>query len=479
MQVYFKIIKRFFLGILLVTPIFLAIAQSDTFLAEKDCPLILDKIDAECTRLGPEKCKTALEACEKFYQGKSDEYKGEIGTIQVQKKTLQGQISTLDSKIKSLTSQISKSNLLVKDLNVQIDDTGESINKTVSKIDGVKINLADLIQMQNESDQIMPIEMFLTGKDFSSFFEGVTELEAINDKVQDLLRAIEGLKTNLQQQQDSMVDEKDGLEKAAMISSLQKEQNAKLQKEKQTVLTETKGKETLYQKYLDDTNKKANEIRKKIFELAQVSGGESVTLEQAYAVAKEVERLTGTRAAFLLGLLKQESAIGKNVGQCNCGGSTVCRNPDLHFSAINPSKGQLAAFTQITSELGMDINKAPVSCYIDGGKVQFGGAMGPAQFMPSTWLDSGYKARVEAILKVHPANPWRVKDAFLASGLYLADNGSGSKLQADEISAATAYLCGTRKMTSACIRSGGKTYVYGIMQFASQFQDYIDQGILR
>ena len=195
--------------------------------------------------------------------------------------------------------------------------------------------------------------------------------------------------------------------------------------------------------------------------------------------AKEIEAITKVRAAFLLGLLKQESAIGKNVGQCNCSGAVVCRNPNLHFADINPSKGQLFAFTKITSELGMDINKAPVSCYIDGGKIQFGGAMGPAQFMPSTWLDSGYKARVEAILKVKPASPWRVRDAFLAAGLYLSDNGAGSKSQVDEIAAATAYLCGTRRMTSSCIRSGGKTYVYGIMQFASQFQDYVDQGILR
>jgi membrane-bound lytic murein transglycosylase B len=213
--------------------------------------------------------------------------------------------------------------------------------------------------------------------------------------------------------------------------------------------------------------------------LAQVSGSEAITLEQAYAIALEVERVTGVRPAFLLGLLKQESAIGKNVGQCNCGGASVCRNPNLHFPDINPSKAQFAAFQEITTGLGMDVNKAPVSCYIDGGKVQYGGAMGPAQFMPSTWLDSGYKARVEEILKVKPASPWRVKDAFLAAGLYLSDNGASSQHQSDEIGAATAYLCGTRKMTNSCIRSGGKSYVYAIMQFASQFQEYIDQGVFK
>ena len=196
-------------------------------------------------------------------------------------------------------------------------------------------------------------------------------------------------------------------------------------------------------------------------------------------MAREVEKLTGVRPAFLLGLLRQESAIGKNVGQCNCAGATVCRNPNLHFTDINPSKAQLAAFKTITLELGLDINKAPVSCYIDGGRVQFGGAMGPAQFMPSTWLDSGYKARVEQILGVKPANPWRVRDAFLAAGLYLADNGAGSQKQTDEMGAATAYLCGSRRMTTSCARAGGKGYVAAIMKFAAEFQNYVEQGILQ
>jgi membrane-bound lytic murein transglycosylase B len=130
-----------------------------------------------------------------------------------------------------------------------------------------------------------------------------------------------------------------------------------------------------------------------------------------------------------------------------------------------------SAFEQITQALGLDPNTTPISCSVSGNAVQAGGAMGPAQFMPSTWLNLNYKTRVETITGVVPANPWRIKDAFLAAGLYLKDWGADSQVLKKEIGAVTAYLCGTSSMTNACIRAGGKG------NKAVQWQTWIDQGV--
>lgn len=448
------------------------------FDVEKICPTLVEKIDEECQRLGVEECRKALEDCEKFYQQKSGEYKGEIGILQTKQKTLKNQIQLLDSKIKSLNSQISTNNLKVKYLSMQIEDTQSSIDTTNVKIEDIKGKLGNLIQLQYEEDQKTTAEILLSGSELSDFFENIMALEALNGDTKNLLKRIKELKSNLQNQQDKMVGEKGDLENTVMLNTLQKQENQKTQSEKQDILAQTKGQEALYQKYLQESEAKAKEIRKKIFELAQVPEGEAVTLEQAYNLAKEVEKLTGVRPAFLLGLLQAESAIGKNVGQCNCAGASFCKNPDITYKQVMP-QSNWATFETITEELGLNINKTPVSCSISGGKVQWGGAMGPAQFMPNTWLNSGYKSRVESLTGVKPANPWKVRDAFLAAGLYLSDNGAGSQKQTDEISAATAYLCGTKKMTSTCIAAGGKGYVYQIMQNASVFQGYVEQGILK
>ena len=70
--------------------------------------------------------------------------------------------------------------------------------------------------------------------------------------------------------------------------------------------------------------------------------------------------------------------------------------------------------------------------------------MGPAQFIPSTWML--YKPRLDSILG-RPADPWNIRDAFLAAALYLADAGASAQTYDEEWCAAQKYFsgrCGTR-----------------------------------
>jgi peptidoglycan hydrolase CwlO-like protein len=471
--------KIIFCSILIVAflfPDFRGFAQNSDFNPSEFCPSFVENLDRECERLGVQTCREYLEKCEKYYQQKSTQYQSEISQLQQKRKTLENQIYWLESKIKNLSYQIYKNNLIIKDLNFQIKDTQASIDRTDLKIEEIKQNLANILQLRYEEDQRTLVEIFLADETLSDFFDNLMALEALNLKTQELLADIKDLKKSLESQRDKMLGEKEELERTQMLVQLQKEENQNLKSQKKEILEKTRGQEALYQKYLEETKKKAQEIRKKIFELAQVSEAQALTLEEAYRLAVEVERITGVRPAFLLGLLKVESDIGKNVGQCNCGDSPFCRHSDIHWKEVMTQR-HWPYFEQITKELGLDPNTTPVSCAVNGGKVQWGGAMGPAQFMPETWLKLGYKNRVEEITGVRPANPWRVKDAFLAAGLYLADWGAASKRKMDEIGAATAYLCGTNRMTRTCRISGGKWYVYQVMKYASQFQDYINQGV--
>lgn len=465
--------------VLFVLNCLVGFAQNVEFIPEQTCPKFVEDIDKACEELSVENCRKILEDCEKFYQQKSGEYKKEIEAVKSKQKTLNGQIQLLDKRVKGLDSQIKISNLKVKDLNLQVQDTQNSIATTSAKIDEVKNNLTNILRLQYEEDQRSLPEILLSGNNLSDFFDDLMALEVLNSNTQNLLEKIQGLKNDLQNQQDRMIEEKGSLEKNVLLNSLQREENKKFQSQKQELLNNTKGEEALYKKYLEESEKKAKEIRKKIFELAQVTGSQAVTLEQAYSLAREVEKSTGVRAVLILGLLQTESAIGKNVGQCNCEGISYCKYPDLSFQDVNTNKGQWEAFKTITESLGMDSNKAPVSCYVGGGKVQSGGAMGPAQFMPQTWLGLGYKERVEKITGVKPANPWRIRDAFFAAGLYLSDNGASSQKEIDEIGAITAYLCGTKTMTARCRQSGGPGYVKNTMQNTNLFQGYVDQGILQ
>ena len=84
-----------------------------------------------------------------------------------------------------------------------------------------------------------------------------------------------------------------------------------------------------------------------------------------------------------------------------------------------------------------------------------GGAMGPAQFIPSTWL--GYEAEVIRITGHQPVNPWNFQDAFTASAIKLANGGATSKDRAGELRAAKAYISGNGSCSSATCNSYANT----------------------
>jgi membrane-bound lytic murein transglycosylase B len=148
--------------------------------------------------------------------------------------------------------------------------------------------------------------------------------------------------------------------------------------------------------------------------------GTQINFGEAVTIATWVEGVTDVPAAFLLAILTQESNLGKNVGTCNRPGDP----PEKSWKVVMKPTRDQEPFKTITSELGRDPDITPVSCPMknkDGSQMGWGGAMGPAQFIPSTWM--GYRARVAAITG-KAADPWDIRDAFVAAALLLKSNGA-------------------------------------------------------
>ena len=132
------------------------------------------------------------------------------------------------------------------------------------------------------------------------------------------------------------------------------------------------------------------------------------------------------------------------------------------FRSMHPTR-DIPKFLAITSKLGFNPVTTLVSCPIpsDGA---YGGAMGPAQFIPSTWVL--YEDSVSGITGNSPASPWRNSDAFIATGLLLKDNGAVN----NELLAAARYYCGWNASRYVC------TNVYGrnVVDTADRFQQDIN-----
>ncbi|MCX6722752.1 MAG: lytic murein transglycosylase, partial [Candidatus Staskawiczbacteria bacterium] len=385
-----------------------------------------------------------------------------------QKDTLQNAISKLKNKISGLEADIKQGKIMVKDLNLQISDTQISINRTSEQIQDSQNQITTILQSVYEEDQKPSFVILLEGN-LSDFFSNLAYLDDLSSGVSSLLSNTKNLKTYLGNQQVKMGDNVDKLQKTVALQTLQKKQNEQNKQEQDQYLKLT---EDQYQQQLKDkkdTEQKSAKIKSMIFQMVGVS--KAPTFGEAIEVAKSVGSMVGVRPAFLLAIISQESAIGKNVGQCmlidsNTGNGKRISSGATAIRVMKPSR-DIPPFLQITKSLGRDPYNTPVSCwipaYVGGAPTGWGGAMGPAQFIPSTW--NLFIDRLKTLLG-RDADPWAITDSFTASALYLSDLGASAKTLAKESVAAARYY------------GQAGAYNRAVMNRAECIQGFIDNGTM-
>ncbi|MEK7624351.1 MAG: lytic murein transglycosylase [Patescibacteria group bacterium] len=378
------------------------------------------------------------------------DYENTISQYQKQGQTLKNEIKTLESRIAKLNLQIKSVNLGLEKLNQEINETQSKIALSEKNIGFNKEALSQVLQDLYENEDKSLMEVFLANSNLSDFFGDLNDLMFIQDNLRATLNKIVQLKNEFVDQKEQLVIEKADAEALKNHQASQKQNIQKTQTQKNEILKITKGKESEYQKLVAETKKTAAEIRTQIFQLL---GGGELNFEKAYELAKFAEQATGVRAALILAVLDRESALGSNVGQC------------VYKTAMHPTR-DIPAFLNIIKDLGLEKNletgAIKVSCPNADGA--YGGAMGPAQFIPSTWVL--FKERVAKVTGNNPPNPWNNTDAFIATALYLKDAGAAN----NEKIAAAKYYCGSRWNRYVC------TNVYGkkVIEQAKLFQDDID-----
>jgi hypothetical protein len=180
--------------------------------------------------------------------------------------------------------------------------------------------------------------------------------------------------------------------------------------------------------------------------------------------ATSVEKITGVRPAFLLAISQEELTLEKSdlcyVTNFKTGEGVRAVDGKVLAKVMNPQR-DIPDFLIITANLGMDPSKTLVTCPMSFG---WGGAMGPADFIPSTWFL--YKDQAQKTTG-KPANPWNIQDAFLAMGLFLRDAGAGSRTYSGEWNAAMIYFSGSAKSIYTF-------YAKGVIALADTIQAEID-----
>ncbi len=387
-------------------------------------------------------------------------YQEELKTIQGQKNTLQNKITQLKKQEASLTLQIKATSLRISSLIKEISKTQGSINKNTAKSDALKILLSQLLQTIHIQDQIPFLYVLASKYHISDVLVEIENYSRISNNLGNLLQEIKQVNADLNKQKNDLSERKDEAKNLLSIQTLQKNNLIDAVDQKNTLLVETKGKESEYQASLADSKKQAQAIRGRLYQLLDVAN--QINFGQAVKIAEWASGQTSVRTAFLLAILTQESNLGKDVGTCNRPGDP----PSKSWKAVMKPDRDQEPFLQITKELGLNPDVTPVSCPMKdskGNKMGWGGAMGPAQFIPSTWL--GYKDKITTVVG-KLANPWDIRDAFLAAGLKLSADGATSK--SGEWAAAMRYFSGG---------TNSKYSFYGdsVVAQAAKYQSDLDQ----
>lgn len=383
--------------------------------------------------------------------------------------TLKGDVAYLQSQIDALKTKVKARSLVIAELKVDIAEKNTKIQSLSEKIAREHESLAELLRNTNEFDNETIIHLVLSDESLSTFYSDLESYSSIKQAVKESVDNIRGIKTetevakqDLEKKQDAELDAKAELESAQKKVSLS-------EVEKKKLLAISQDTEVAYQLLAAEKKARADKIRAALFPLANTTT--KIDFGTALAYANEVSKVTGVEPAFLLAILTQESNLGANVGQCyltnQTTGAGVGKNTGTPFAnvmkpmGLTGRKGDVADFLRITSQLGLAWNQTPVSCPI-AGVAGYGGAMGPAQFIPTTW--TLFETRLKNALG-YDASPWAPKDAFYASAMYLTDLGAIGPSASAQMKAACKYY-----------GSGGSTCSYSnsVMSIKAKIQADID-----
>lgn len=379
-----------------------------------------------------------------------------------QRDIIRQDIAIINAQIKEAQAKIAVRTATINGLSRDINSKIESIEELSAKLERSSASLAELVRKTAENDAVSLPHILLGKKSFSEFFVEVDSFETVKEALNASMEDVRTYRTKTEEEKEALEERKDRELDARQAIETEKREIERKKAERDQLLSVLNKQADAYQRLISDKERRLAQIKSALF---QLSGGEGIPFAEAYQYAIEAERATGVRPAFLLAILQQESDTGKNVGNCylkSDDGSGVSAKTGNYIRRVMKPDRDVAPFKSITSKLGLDPYSMRVSCPLSYG---YGGAMGPAQFIPSTWRL--FESRVERALDITLANPWNPEHAFVASSLYLSDLGAKSQTYSAEWNAACRYYSGAR----CGLRTGSTSYGNSVMKKAQNIQE--------
>jgi membrane-bound lytic murein transglycosylase B len=389
---------------------------------------------------------------------------GSLTELQQQRTTLERDIQILDNKIKTAQLQIKQTDLTLSKIGTDISAKQAAINQIDAKVAKGKESVAQILRHTREIDDTSLVQLVLS-ESLTDFFRDIDDFQQVQGALDSAFTQFASTRADLSASQNELQDKQTEAQQIRTAQTIAKQQVQNDEAQKQSILTTTKGQEQGYQQLIADKQKQAAAIRQALFGLRD-SG--AIPFGTAYEYAKDASKGTGVSPALILAILTQESNLGVNIGSCyvtNLGtGAGVGKNTGRAFSNVMKAPRDTVPFQQITEALSRDWSNTAVSCPQGVG---YGGAMGPAQFIASTWIL--YKPRLSALTGESMPDPWSARTAVFATALLMKDNGADGGTRTAERTAALRYFAGGNWSNPA-----NASYGDSVMDLRDNIQGQID-----
>jgi len=365
-----------------------------------------------------------------------------------ERQSLERDLNLIDAEITKAELGIEARELAIAELTSQIGDKAVVIDILTERLEKQRASLAELIRQTQAVDDYSLVEVMLSNDNFSEFFTDVESFRSVKSSLNDSLETLEEIKIDTEEQKQSLEEKQLTEAELKRLQELEKQEIEQKESQKEEILEVTRGQEEAYVELLEAQQKTAGQLRAQLFDL--LGGGGAIPFPEAVALAQVASQQTGVSASLILAILEQESAYGSNIGSCVYD-EVIHGRPVMHPDRDAP------VFIAMPAELGFDPSRQQISCpwIRQGSRVGWGGAMGPSQFIPSTWAIYGgfvnngstwsYVKSQDAIRtllgKSTPSSPFQNQDAFLATALLMRDNGAAGTYNS-EWTAAIRYFAG-------------------------------------
>ena len=375
-------------------------------------------------------------------------------------------IRARDIEIQKIIARIGKQKEKVVEVETQAEDARQSI--------------ARLIRQKNELDDYSVIEAVFSQDTLSGFFANVQDYDTLRARIEADFAAFNQLKEDIIAEQAELAEEESRQRELALQKELEKQQLEKQRAEQKVLRDISKEQENQYQALIAEKEAAKKALRARLFTTAS---GEKVSFGEAYDIIAPYERALGVDAAFVLAVLFQESGwggqIGGNIGQCYYNQDNPHGGSRNGYQVMSAS--QQDNFLRLMDDLGINAERQAVSCPIptDGA---YGGAMGPAQFMPNTWMEVRSQAAGYIGISADDMSPFVNRDAFVASATYLRNHyySSSCTQYANDYQHIRSQKSLREKCAAARYYAGGNwwnfrnTYGESVQQRAERFRQDIE-----